>query len=498
MKIASNRLYFTFVIILLQLVVLYSLFTTSASAAGTGYIMGRVTMPDDATGIANCQVELQGKDDAGLARLNTDAQGNFYITNLVPTDETWGYRLVVTKDNWGQSITQHFSVEDNASTIVAIRMYPYIGRMTMDSDTSAVNADGTSTAIVSVSMSDVNGKPVPDGMNVKLTQDAYYPNPGIFIDGSRNGTELTVPTRNGKVAVQYGNIPQDSLARGVKLSAQSVEMSGSSSSLDLAIKLTNPNTITGTVYDLTMQPVPNAKVYLSRWDGVSRYVGYNSTETGNRTDGSGFADANGTYRFTVMPAGDYQVSASESIFNNSTKVKVVRGTYGQDIILPINRGGIKGWVNDAGGKLVPGVNVTLYRVYQDRLTKMASTLSESDGSFAFDDIWYGNYDIQASIGDQTADVPLVLDVSKASAAIALHHIYTAGTPIPSVSPGPNVSVTPRPNGTGGKTVTPKPPTPTPYPVTPENLAKTYGIGIGVVAAICAGIVLIVLRFRPKE
>ncbi|WP_424357199.1 carboxypeptidase-like regulatory domain-containing protein [Methanocella sp. MCL-LM] len=493
----------------MNLLIVYSLFITSASAEGTGYLMGRVTMPDQQTGIPGAEVELQ-KDvtgtDVGMAKVTTDAQGNFYITNLEANDESWGYRLVVKKGEWGQSVTQHFSVIEGTSTVVTVRIFPHISRMTVESDKAVINADDTSRANVVIRLYDIDGKPVPDNMNVVVSQDSYYPNPGKFIAGNQNGTELILPTSGGKVAVQYGDIPSDTLARNVKINAECVQSTGSGST-SLSINLVMPNMITGTVYDKTMQPVPYANVFLSRWDGVGKYTGYNSTENGNSTDGSGLADANGTYRFSVMPAGDYMVTANESAFSNSTKVQVIRGTYNMDIILPMSRGSIKGYVSDPDGTLVPGVKVTLFRVYEGKLTQMATAVSDAEGSFSFDDIWYGRYNLQASAGDETADLPLVLDSSKATAAMNLRKAYATPTLVPTpdvnATPSTNVTATPivkptTPANATGKTVTPKPPTPTPFPITPENLLKTYGISIGVIAIICAGMVVLAMRFMPPK
>ncbi|WP_158308937.1 carboxypeptidase regulatory-like domain-containing protein [Methanocella arvoryzae] len=466
-------------------------------------------MPDQQTGIPNAEVELQ-KDvtgtDVGMAKVTTDAQGNFYITNLEPNDESWGYRLVVKKGDWGQSVTQHFSIIEGTSTVVTVRIFPHISRMTVESDKAVISADETSRANIVVRLYDIDGKPVPDNMHVVLSQDSYYPNPGKFFAGGQNGTELLLPTSGGKVEVQYGDIPGDSLARTVKINAECVQSAGNGSTA-LSIDLVKPNTITGTVYDMTMQPVPYAGVYLSRWDGVGKYTGYNSTEDGDSTDGSGRADANGNYRFTVMPAGDYMITANESSFNNSTKVQVIRGTYNVDIILPMSRGSIKGYVSDPDGTLVPGVQVKLFRVYEGRLSEMAVTVSDEDGSFSFDDIWYGRYNLQASAGNETADLPIVLDSSKATAAMNLRKANTTPTLVP--TPGANnttsanVTVTPTvkpasPGNATGKTVTPKPPTPTPFPLTPENLLKTYGVSIAVIAIICAGLLVLAIRYMPPK
>lgn len=512
MKTPSNRIYFTFAIIILNFLLVYSLSVNTASAEGTGYLMGRVTMPDQQTGIPNVVVELQKDEsgvDTGMAKVTTDEQGNFYITNLEANNESWGYRLIATKGSWGQSATQHFSVMEGTSTVVSVRIFPYIGRMTMETDKSVIDADGSSRTNVIIKLYDIDGKPVPDNMNIVVSQDSYYPNPGLFLAGDQNGTELLMPTTSGgRVALQYGNIPIDSLARNVQLKAECVQSTGSATT-NLTINLVKPNSITGTVYDMTMRPVPYADVYLYRWNGVSKYVGYNSTETGNSTDGSGKADANGTYLFSVMPAGDYKVTANESTFNNSSTVKVIQGSYGQYIILPMSRGSVKGYITDPQGALVPDVRVTLYRVYEDRLTEMASNISDNEGRFSFDDIWYGRYNLQASTGTETADLPLVLDTPKATASMALRKSYATPSPTPVISPGNNTTPTinataianatpTKPANTTGKSVTPKPPTPTPYPVTPENMLKTYGVGIAVIAIICIGMLFIAMRFMPRQ
>jgi hypothetical protein len=378
--------------------------------------------------------------------------------------------------------------------------------MTMESDKASIDADGASRAKITIKLYDNNGELVPDNMNVVVSQNSYYPNPGKFYAGDQNGTELILPTSDGKVVARYGDVPVDSLSRHVQLKAECVQSTGSTST-NLSINLVKPNTITGTVYDSTMRPVPYADVYLSRWNGVSKYEGYNSTEYGNATDGSGKADANGTYRFTVMPAGDYMVTARESSFNNSTRVQVIQGTYYQNIILPMNRGSIKGYVSDSAGAMVAGVKVTLYRVYEGKLSQMAVNVSNSEGHFSFDDTWYGKYDLQATTGDETADLPLVLDSPRTTAAMSLRKAYvpnqtqnqTPGANTTQINATPGASLKPTyPGNISGKTVTPKPPTPTPFPITPENLLKTYGLAIVAMALFCGAVVYGVLRLKPKE
>jgi hypothetical protein len=304
---------------------------------------------------------------------------------------------------------------------------------------------------------------------------------------------MTLPTSGGKILLHYGDVPGDSLARAVTLTASGVE-SGGEKTVNLTVDLVNPNVITGTVYDASMRPVPGAKVFLSRWDGVGRFVGYNSTEGGNATDGNGVCDGNGTYRFAVMPAGDYLIKARDSAFNNSTQLTVVRGTYVKNIVLPMERGSIKGWVKDAKGNGVPGVNVTLNRVYESSLKRTASNVSDANGRFDFDDVWFGNYDVQAVVGDQTADMPLVLDVSKSSVTLTLLKAVPSATPAPAANATPtvktNVSATP-------KAPTPKPPTPTPPPVTGDYLLNTYGVALAVMALVCIALLTAVLRFRQK-
>lgn len=507
MKIIANRFYFIIVIIILCILSASLLCTCEVSAASTatpkvtptptssptGYIMGRVTLPDDATGIPDCQIELLWKGDAGLAKSSTDSMGNFYFTNVIPNDDKWSYRLIITKGNWGRSVTQEFSVLPETSTVVGIRMYPYIGKIDFTSDRPVVSADGKARINLTVTMTDVDGKPVPDDMHVQFTQSSFYSNPGKFFNGVENGTALAVPTKGGKASAQYGDIPVDTLSRSVKIEAVCVETTTGPRSISLTINLTSPNMITGTIYDLTGKPVPRARVLLERWDGVGKFQGYNSTEGGNATDGSGICDDNGTYSFTVLPAGDYRITTRESYFNNSSRVTVVRGKYTINITLPISHGSIKGWVKDINSNMVPGVNVTVYRIDEGKLLKIAERTTDYKGEFSFDDMPYGSYDVQAVIGDQTADMPFILDVPKGSVGVMLHQKVSI-TPV--VTPNP-ASSTPTNTATVSIKPTPKMPTPTPWDVTPESVLGTYGLAVAAMAVACIGMLVLILKIKPK-
>jgi len=498
MKIYLKSLYFIIVIIILYLS--FPLIVHPAQAVPapgpntTGQVWGRALMPDGATGIAGCEVELLWANDQLLARTTSDASGNFYFTLLQPNDDTWSYRLVVTRGTWGQSVTQQFSVMNDSATNVQVRVYPYPGGFSLSSSNVVIKADDSSRVTLTASLADVNGAPVPDGMHVKFTQGSYFGNPGVFYAGATNGSELTLATQGGKVQVQFGNVSGDTISRSVQITAACVE-SPDSRSLNLTIDLVNPNVIRGTVYDATGKPVPFARVSLYRWNG-GKFVGYNSTEAGNRTDGSGVCDTNGSYRFVVLPAGDYRVNASESTYTNSSRITLVRGTYDADIILPMGRGSIRGWVKGNKGEAVPGVTVSLLRFYGSDLRRMATNTTAADGSFSFGDIWYGKYDVQAVYGNQTADMPVVLEENRTSVTLSLLHDVPAVSPGPSVSPGPaNATSTPGPRPSA--TVTPKPPTPTPPPVTPAYLVSTYGVAIAIMVLISAALLLITLRMRPK-
>jgi protocatechuate 3,4-dioxygenase beta subunit len=449
-------------------------------------------MPDGATGIPGCEVQLLWKNDQMLAQTTSDADGNFYFTMLQPSEDTWSYKLVVKRGTWGTTTTQQFQVMADSATNVQVRIFPYISSMTVSASNLTLPADDSSKVTLTISLLDVNGAPVPDVMHVKVTQSSYYLNPGRFYAAGQNGTELTLATMGGQVLVQYGGVPGDTLSRGAEITVACVE-SPMTKALNLTFDLLNPNVIRGTVYDATGRPVPGAKVFLSRWDGA-KFVGYDSAETGDRTDGSGVADASGNYRFAVMPAGDYRVNATESTYTSSARVTVVRGTYDLDINIPMQRGSIRGWVKDNKGVAVPGATVSLLRFYGSDLVRKAVNTTLADGSFSFNDIWYGKYDVQAVYGNQTADLPIVLEENRTTVNIALLHDVPVVTPSPTATPEPaNATATPGVHPTA--TVTPKPPTPTPPPVTIPYLMSSYGIAIAVMVLIAAALFLIAMRIR---
>jgi hypothetical protein len=501
MKISIRSFYFIIVIIILCLVLwgATGLAATSTPPAiiktttPPGMIMGRATMPDELSGIAGCEVQLLYHGDILFAKTNTDADGNFIFTNVAPNDDTWGYRLIVKDGTWGESATQQFDVFSNKTTIVGVRVYPYIGSFSFVSDRYDLDADGNAVVNLAVTLLDVNGKRVPDGVHVTFDQASFYPNPGKFSKGLVNGTNVQMATKNGSISLTYGVVPGDTLSRGVRLTATCDETMDAKA-INLTFNLVNPNAIEGTVYDATGRPVPFAKVFLSRWDGVSKFSGYNSSESIDRTDNSGVCNANGFYRFAIMPAGTYQVTANESTFLKAGTVTVARGKYVLDITLPMNRGSIHGWVKDNKGNTVAGVPVSLYRVYGTSLSLMANNVTIADGSFRFDDIWYGGYALQAVYAGQTADQRIILDANRTTVTLPLIVDAHVVTPTPAPTPA-NVTPTVAPHG--NTTVTPRPPTPTPPPITPSYLISSYGVALGTMALICVGILLVMLRLRPK-
>jgi protocatechuate 3,4-dioxygenase beta subunit len=496
MKMHPKSLYF-----IIAIIILCFSFLLLAPPAGavpspgpntTGQVWGRALMPDGATGIAGCQVQLLWKNDQVLASTISDADGNFYFTLLQPSDDTWSYRLVVTRGSWGATTTQQFSVMADSATNVVVLIYPFIGSLSLSSSGNALDADGSSRVNLTLSLFDADGKPVPDGMHVDFKQNSSYGSPGLFYAGLLNGTAIKAVTHGGKVQVQYGDIPGDTLSRNVQITAVCDE-SPASKIFNLNINIVNPNVIGGTVYDATGRPVPFANVFLFRWDGA-KFVGYNSTETEVINDGSGVCDANGSYRFAVLPAGDYRVNASMSPFSNSSRVTVVRGTYDVDIGLPIGRGNIEGRVNDNKGNPVMGAKISLLRFDGSNLTRMATNSTSADGSFSFTDNLYGNYNLQTVYANQSADTPIVLNDNRLQVAITLSKDVPAVTPGASVTPTPSSgTVTPCPRPTA--TATPRPPTPTPPPVTPSYLISSYGIAIAVMVLIAAAIFLVLMRAR---
>jgi protocatechuate 3,4-dioxygenase beta subunit len=439
-------------------------------------------------------VQLLWKNDAVLTRTTTDADGNFYFTLLQPSEDTWSYKLIVTRGNWGATTTQQFSVMSDSATNVQVRVYPYPGQISLSSSDATLKANDSSRVTLTARLYDINGAPVPDGMHVTFTQSSYYLNPGMFYAGATNGTDVTLVTQGGQVQVQYGSVPGDTLSLSVQITAACAE-SPFTKSMNPTISLLNPNVIKGLVYDATGLPVPHAKVFLYKWEGT-KFVGYNTAEAGNRADGSGVCDANRSYRFSVLSTGDYRVNASESTYTGSARVSVVRGTYNLDINPPMGRGTIEGLVRDNKGKAVPGATVSLLRFYGQDLTLKATNVTSADGSFGFPDVWYGPYDIRAAYADQSVDLPLVLKESRAPVLLTLLRDVPSVTPGPSITPLPaNATVTPGPHAT--VTVTPRPPTPTLPPITLSYLPSSYGMVIAVMVLIAAALFLIAMRMKPR-
>ena len=128
MKIYPLSLYFIIVILILGL-------SSAAGAArrpaaerdraglGPGADAGRV---DRHTGLRSA-ASLEKRRAA--PKTTSDADGNFYFTLLQPSEDTWSYRLVVTRGAWGATTTQQFSVMANSATIVQVRVYPYIRQL---------------------------------------------------------------------------------------------------------------------------------------------------------------------------------------------------------------------------------------------------------------------------------------------------------------------------------------------------------------------------------
>ncbi|WP_230742617.1 carboxypeptidase regulatory-like domain-containing protein [Methanooceanicella nereidis] len=456
-----------------------------ANAASTGYIIGRVTLPDGIKGVENCDIKLLDKYDNVASILNTDQQGNFYITNVEPSETAGLYRLIADKPGWGQSTTQQFNVYSNTSSIVAIRMYPIIGQFTLTAGSASIKADGSSTINITITARDTNGDPLPDGFNVRLIQESYYAAPGLF-PGEGNKYDITLPLKDG-MTVEYGRIPADTLSRNVSIKATILESGKNSRSVGLKIDHVNPNIITGTVYDAGMKPVPYASVYLYRWDG-SRYVGYNSSEDpGYANDGRSVADSSGVYRYTILPAGDYRVAANYCSFNNSTDVRVVSGSYVHDIVLSsLKYGMVKGMVLDSDSSPVAGADVTISLVKGDKLEPVMSVRSGYDGSFTFDSVRYGNYGIEAVKNGLTANAPLWLDVDKASVTM-MFHIPVPAAPIN----------TPEPTSSPVNTATPAEAT-VAEPDVDSSPLYSFGVAVVFLSLFCGLASVLLVTISPKK
>lgn len=487
MKISVHIINFIIVIITLNLALANFIIVSSgpADAESTGYIMGRVMLPDGATGIGDCRITLLSHDGKGLSMLSTDSLGNFCITNVVPANGTSGYCIKAEKPGWGESTTQPFNVYANTSTRVAIRMYATIGTMALIPGSDKVPADGASTVDILLEMKDLSGKPIPDGYHVTFSQQSYYPDPGYFV-AEDNETTITVPVSGGSAKVRYGLIPRDSLSRSVVIKAVVNENPENYQTDELIIDIVSPNVITGVVYDADRKPVPYARLNLEKWDGVSKFEGYNSSEERHDSkDGTAVADENGVYRYEVLPVGDYRVTASESSFKNTTDLKVVSGIYRHDIVIQgLKRGDISGRIFDADSRPVPGANIILSRINGDIIEHAGSAVTGSDGSFTFKDVRYGSYNLESTLGGSTANAPLWLDVEKASVTMK----YMTAIP---------VEVSPTVEATPGPTVTEVTITPTPVPEEPVSPIYSFGIAIFSLTILCGLLLAIALSVARK-
>lgn len=486
MKISTARLYFTLIIIILNLVFINYTFISSqpAYAAVPGYIIGRVTLPDGTTGVSGCEVTLVG-NNTFLAKITTDDYGNFYLTNIEPNGNTYYYRINAVKSGWGKCTSRPFSVTSDNSTTVILKMYPDIGYFDVRCDKDSIDADNSSTANLSVVIKDLKGDPVPDGYHVVFSQSSYYPDPGFFVS-SDNKSKVTLTVTGGSISLKYGMIPLDSLSRKVTINAQVLEFPEVTKSIDLPINLVSPNVITGVVYDAEMKPVPFAHVYLTKWDGVSQYRGYNSSEDlQHANDGSSITDAYGVYRYEVLPVGDYKITASDSVFNNTTaNIQVIRGTYKQNIVIPgLKYGSIEGMVFDNNATPVGNASVTLSRVRDGKLEKVSTVLSDSEGKFSFGNNRYGPYNLEAVYSGVTANAPLWLDVDKA----VVNVIYSNPLPSPPL-PAPTQ-----------EPASPQVPTsaPSPTPEAPANVLYSFGIAVIMLSGICAIVLVISLTAIRK-
>ncbi|MCC2315941.1 carboxypeptidase-like regulatory domain-containing protein [Cellulomonas xiejunii] len=290
--------------------------------------------------------------------LTTDVVGSFVLRGL-PTPGT--YTVVVGADGRAPSTLTLTLGEGQQLTGV---------------DVVLGDAEGTLAGAVTVPQGD------PGGVEVTVTDGA-----STWRTAARSGSgtwRLAGVPVPGTYTVTFARADLQSQVLSVSVDGFGRVTSGAASAAGLDVSMRQATgTLSGTVrqQDAAGAPVPAGNVVVQVASGtVTRSVTTASTPAGTV----------GQYAVEALPPGTYTVTFTRAGTRPVAQIVVVQA--GQDATLSpvlVRPAGVRGTVTRAGGTVVGGATVRLFRAVDYGLAgaqAVATTTSDASGAYAFDDV----------------------------------------------------------------------------------------------------------------
>lgn len=228
-----------------------------------------------------------------------------------------------------------------------------------------------------------------------------------------------------------------------------------------------PLTIAGTVFDADGRPVPGVTVKL--WQNgqlVKKGYGPGWNPTRSSLYSPDEFNAEGSYAFSGLYPGDYEMTAEKDSHNTSVKVYVNASKAGFDGVVKVNlwlddyqaptwtreqlssTGAIKGIICDKDGKTIPLAVVTLWQNGQKMNIPHNPRYTYTNGTYSFRFLLPGGYQVVAEAeGHVSLPVNVSVDSGTAYANVSIQDYSTPSysMPAPSImmpAPTPTIKATP--------------------------------------------------------
>ncbi|WP_303984580.1 carboxypeptidase regulatory-like domain-containing protein, partial [Niallia circulans] len=321
-----------------------------------GAISGTITNAQTGTVIPNATVQLLSINGALMASTTTNTSGNYSFTGLAPGQ----YQIRAIGTNFSTN-TVSAIVQADVTTNVGIALQPNPGTIqgtVTDNQTSQpvqgvnVQAVNSSGSIVSATITDSSGN--------------------YTFSGLLTGSYTLIFTSNGYANSTLGAIVQSNTVT----TANSVlnRLAGN---------------LTGTIRDVSNSPISGALV---------------TVFSGNVPVATTTSDASGNYLINNLAPGNYVTVVTANNFSSQNQsVFILNGEVtNASFTLQPDPGSITGTVRDINNTAIIGANITL-QLSTGSGVVVGTTLTNSDGSYVFNNIAPGNYTLVATASNfQTA------------------------------------------------------------------------------------------------